>query len=84
MHAVPADNIDLSPVSPATSKLGNPTLVSVVDTVPEKLVCVPVKVDMPVICPAICKLETDKVLLVLFQDKFADCKIDADTFLIIP
>jgi hypothetical protein len=37
---------------------------------------VPDKVDMPIICPAICKLETDNVLVVLFHAKFGDCKID--------
>ena len=43
--------------------------------VPNKPV-VPDIVDTPVICPASCKLETDKVLEVLFHDKFADCRID--------
>ncbi len=47
----------------------------VVDTVPN-IPVVPDNVDMPVICPAICKLETDKVLVVLFHAKFGDCKID--------
>jgi hypothetical protein len=47
----------------------------VVDIVPNKPV-VPLKVVLPVICPAICKIETDKVLFVLFHDKLADCKIE--------
>ena len=34
--------------------------------------------DTPVICPASCKLETDKVLLVLFHARFGDCKIDVE------
>jgi hypothetical protein len=51
----------------------------VVDTVPNKPV-VPLKNVSPVICPAICKLETDKVLVVLFHAKFGDCKIDVLPF----
>ncbi len=71
-----AYKINLSPVPPATPTLGKLTLVLlVVDTVPNKPV-VPDSVVMSVICPVSCKLETDKVLLVLFHDKFADCKID--------
>jgi hypothetical protein len=35
---------------------------------------------VPVICPDVCKLETDKVLLVLFHAKFSGCKIDVAVF----
>ena len=67
MLPVPAQNINLSTVPPANPTLGKPTLVLlVVATVPNKPVVL-LKVDMPVICPAICKLETEKVFLVLFH-----------------
>ncbi len=49
------------------------------DIVPNKPV-VPDNVDIPVICPAICKLVADNVLVVLFLAKFGDCKIDVAAF----
>jgi hypothetical protein len=76
MLAVPADNINLSPVPPAIPTLGKPTLVLLlVDIVPNQTV-VPDNVDMPVIYPAICKFVADNVLVVLFHTKFGDGIID--------
>ncbi len=51
-------------------------MVAIVPNIPVVLF----KVVTPEICPAICKLETDKVLLALFHLKFADCKIDVAVF----
>ena len=80
MLDVPGYKTNLSPIPPAIPTPGEPVLVLlVVDTVPN-IPVVPFKVVTPVICPASCKLETDKVLLVLFHDKFADCKIDVVAF----